>query len=219
MGLISQHPQSPTFHRNSNFILRFSHPASEHLNKTLSDSSGEGKISMASTSTNSTKPSGPTKPELPPNVLIFSPKNQTAADALLSGRIFTRLTATAATEPEQLSAALEKMASPEIRESFCLAYRNGILIYDGVNKDLGDADLTDLHHEHFRQVCLALKDADIDLDFAGCVFDSPAILQAGFQLDTLRPGTLLVIDLMKGGDDDDDDAAEASLGDLLALGR
>ncbi|KAJ0297812.1 hypothetical protein COL5a_011089 [Colletotrichum fioriniae] len=148
--------------------------------------------------------SAPAAPALPPNVTIFSPSKSSTAKALLNGSIFTRLTANAQTEPSKLKAALRDVARPEVNDTFCFSHRNIVLIFDG-KKD-GD-DATDQHHEHFRLVCLALKDADISLDVAGCIFDAPEVLQAGFQLDTLSSGSILVIDLM-GGDDDDDDSDE-----------
>ncbi|EXF85111.1 hypothetical protein CFIO01_12036 [Colletotrichum fioriniae PJ7] len=148
--------------------------------------------------------SAPAAPALPPNVTIFSPSKSSTAKALLNGSIFTRLTANAQTEPSKLKAALRDVARPEVNDTFCFSHRNVVLIFDG-KKD-GD-DSTDQHHEHFRLVCLALKDADISLDVAGCIFDAAEVLQAGFQLDTLSSGSILVIDLM-GGDDDDDDSDE-----------
>ncbi|TQN66269.1 hypothetical protein CSHISOI_09164 [Colletotrichum shisoi] len=145
----------------------------------------------------------PSAPTLPPNVKIFSPAQPSTATALLNGRIFTRLTANAQTEPSKLAAALRDAARPEVSDTFCFSHRNVVLIFDDGEKD--GADVTDAHHEHFRLVCLALKDADISLDVAGCVFDTPDVLQAGFQLDTLSSGSVLVIDLMDEDDDDDDD--------------
>lgn len=62
----------------------------------------------------------------------------------------------------------------------------------------------DRHHEHFRQACLALKDADINLDFSACIFDADDVLKVGFQLDAMSQGSVLVIDLMDGGNDEDD---------------
>ncbi|KAJ0164304.1 hypothetical protein CTA2_1302 [Colletotrichum tanaceti] len=148
-------------------------------------------------------------PTLPPNVKIFSPAQPSTATALLNGRIYTRLTANAQTEPSKVAAALRDAARPGVNDSFCFSHRNVVLIFDGdtvkdSNKD--GADVTDAHHEHFRLVCLALKDADISLDVAGCIFDTPDVLQAGFQLDALSSGSVLVIDLMDGDDDDDDDS-------------
>lgn len=159
------------------------------------------------------------KPELPPNVLIFAPKKPAGADALLHGRLFTRLATTASTDPVRLAAAVRKA---DAEGSFCLAFRGGVLLFDGAagagDGDEIDDDTTNAHHEHFRAVCLALKDADIDLDVAGCIFDARGVLKAGFQLDVLRPGNVLVIDLMGGEDedsDDDDEDAEASLAALV----
>ncbi|KAH8195714.1 hypothetical protein TruAng_010117 [Truncatella angustata] len=147
----------------------------------------------------------PSVPALPPNVSIFSPTDPNAAKTLLSSRIFTRLSISAQTEPAQLTAALKNPARPEISEAFCLSHGNAVLIFDGGSEG---SDLEDSHHEHFRLVCLALKDADISLDVAGCVFDTADVLQAGFQLDTLSSGSVLVIDLMSGGDDDSSDEDE-----------
>jgi len=166
-------------------------------------------------------------PALPHNVLIFSPSSPDAAKALLHGRIFTKLAATARTTSEQLVAAIQKINPSQRREKFCLPFRKGILIFDGsTDTEEPDQDkLTDTHHEHFREVCLALKDADINLDFSACIFDADQILKAGFQLDAMSQGAVLVIDLMDGGDDDDgddsddddedDEATEASLKALV----
>jgi hypothetical protein len=140
-------------------------------------------------------------PTLPPNVCIFAPADAGAVKALLGGRIFTRLVVSAATEPADLAAALQ--GRPEIGDAYCLRHRNVVLLFDGGAEE--DEGFEDAHHEHFRLVCLALKDRNIGLDVAGCVFDAPDVLQAGFQLDELSGGAVLVIDLM-GGDDDDSDS-------------
>lgn len=68
-----------------------------------------------------------------------------------------------------------------------------------------------MHHEHFRAVCLALKDADIGLDVAKCVHDARDVLQAGFQLDAIKNGSVLVIDLMHAEDEDDSDEQDDEL--------
>jgi len=149
--------------------------------------------------------SPPALPALPHNVLIFSPSSPDAAKALLNGRIFTKLAASTSTTQEQLVAAVQKITPKESREKFCLPFRKGILIFDGADPETEQEKLTDDHHEHFREVCLALKDADINLDFSACIFDTDQILKAGFQLDAMSQGAVLVIDLMDGGDDDDDD--------------
>lgn len=163
-------------------------------------------------------------PQLPHNVLIFSPANSSSANALLKGRIFTKLATTNRTTPEQLQAAVDKIAPKETREGFCLPFRKGVLIFDGATPEMEPEELTDVHHEHFRQVCLAFKDSDIKLDFSACIFDADDVLKAGFQLDAMSQGAVLVIDLMDGGDDDsdedededeDDEATEASLNALV----
>lgn len=147
-------------------------------------------------------------PSLPHNVLIFSPSSPDAAKALLNGRIFTKLASTGSTTPAQLVAAVQKITPKESREKFCLPFRKGILIFDGSDPETEQEKLTDDHHEHFREVCLALKDADINLDFSACIFDADQILKAGFQLDAMSQGAVLVIDLMDAGDDDDDDDSD-----------
>jgi len=141
-------------------------------------------------------------PALPDNVCIFSPADPKAASSLLNGRIFTRLTTSIQTEPSKLSAALRNLSQPKASEFFCLNHRNAILIFDSSGDDDG---LQNLHHEHFRLVCLALKDADIGLDVSRCILDAPNVLQAGFQLDEMSGGSVLVIDLMGEEDEDDSD--------------
>lgn len=178
---------------------------------------------MSAHLSNHTKqPASPQLPQLPHNVLIFSPTDSDSAQVLLNGRIFTKLAATNRTTPEQLVAAVGKITPKESRESFCLAFRKGILIFDGANRELEQDDMTDVHHEHFRQACLALKDSDINLDFSACIFDADDVLKAGFQLDAMSQGAVLVIDLMDAGheesdseDDEDDEAIEASLNALV----
>ena len=156
----------------------------------------------------------PPPPTLPPNVAIFSPKQPAAVQSLLSAKLFTRLVVSTSTSPEQLKQALAK-----VDEGFSLSHRNAVLIFDGGQ---GDAEaLEDRHHDHFRVVCLALKDADIGLSFAKCVFDATEALQAGFQLDGFSKAAALVIDLMEEDeedsedeeDEDGDEDAEAHVGD------
>lgn len=85
-----------------------------------------------------------------------------------------------------------------------------MLVFDAEKGDAEGAcvekDVKDAHHEHVRMACLALKDADMSLDIAGCVFDSAEALQAGFQFDRLSSGSVMVIDLMNGDEDSDDDS-------------
>jgi len=139
---------------------------------------------------------------LPPNVFIFSPVDLRAAESLLNSQIFTRLAVSAQTEPTKLSEAL---SSVTLSERFLLSHRNAILLFD----DSGDEGLEDhkmdSHHENFRLVALALMEFDISLDVAGCVFDAPDVLQAGFQLDRLSNGAVMVIDLVNVEDEDGDD--------------
>lgn len=143
----------------------------------------------------------PQVPTLPPNVSIFSPKDKAASKALLEGQIFSRLTVSSHTEPSRLTEAIR--ASSSISDSYCLTHKNVVLVFNAERE--GVDDVTDAHHEHVRAVCLALKDADIGLDIAGCIFDSAQSLQAGFQFDRLSDGAVMVVDIMSGDDEDSDD--------------
>jgi hypothetical protein len=150
-------------------------------------------------------------PAFPPNVFIFSPATPMAAKALLNGRMFTRLTVCTQTNALQLVGASSDKDTFEVDETFCLCHRNIVLIFDS---GIEGKDLQDLHHEHFRAICLVLKNKDITLDIAGCVFDAPTALQAGFQLEELSSGSVLTIDIMSGdcsSDDDEDEPDEASV--------
>ncbi|KAF9733373.1 hypothetical protein PMIN06_005965 [Paraphaeosphaeria minitans] len=151
-------------------------------------------------------------PILPPNVTIFTPSSPSTAQSLLQARRFTRLSASASTSPEQLSKALRSRAG--LDETFYFSHGRAILIFDGGSgKGGGDADLDDAHHEHFRLVCLAFKDADIGLDVAKCVHDAESVLQAGYQLDAMKDGSVLIIDLMHAEkeDDDEDDSEDENV--------
>jgi hypothetical protein len=145
-------------------------------------------------------------PTLPPNVCIFSPTTPMAAKALLNGRMFTRLTVSAQTKPPQLMSALRNKERLEVDDTFYLCHRNIVLIFDS---DVEGKDLQDAHHEHFRAVCLALKDEHINLDVAGCVFDTPTALQAGFQFEELSSGSVLAIDIMSEDSSSDDDGEDS----------
>ncbi|KAI8716410.1 hypothetical protein NCS52_00934600 [Fusarium sp. LHS14.1] len=143
------------------------------------------------------------KPTLPANVCIFSPKKPSAVNALLGARVFTRLVASASTKPAKLAAAIKSYQGAD--ESFCLIHGNSILIFDGGEGDKQGDELDDVHHEHFRIVCLALKEHDIGLDVAGCIHDANDALAAGFQLDKLNDGAALVINLVEVEEDSDDE--------------
>ena len=156
---------------------------------------------MAVSDSTSIGPSSTAIPTLPNNVYIFSPTDPDAATSLLNGRMFTRLTTGAQTEPSELSLALRNGLGVEACETFCLSHRNAVLIFDS-NGD--GEELQNSHHEHFRLVCLALRDADIGLEVSKCIFDASNILGAGFQLDRMSRGSVLVIDLM--GDESDEDS-------------
>ncbi|KIW04063.1 uncharacterized protein PV09_04881 [Verruconis gallopava] len=147
-------------------------------------------------------PDNDNPPSLPPNVYIFSPTTAGTTKALLNGSIFTRLCVSSQVPPGRLASALRSERQRKINESFCLSYNNVILIFDA---HADDKDLLDTHHEHFRDVCLALKDHDISLDIAGCVFDAPNVVQAGFQLDELSSGSILVINILNGSNEDESD--------------
>ncbi|ROW14038.1 hypothetical protein VPNG_04044 [Cytospora leucostoma] len=120
---------------------------------------------MSSTKEANSKSSAPTSsnaPVLPSNVSIFTPTSPDASKALLNGRIFSRLTVSAQTDPAQLAATLK--ASPKVSDGFYLTQRNSILVFDSETEGV---DVKDAHHEHVRAVCLALKDADMSLSIAG----------------------------------------------------
>lgn len=167
----------------------------------------------------------PQRPTLPPNVSIFSPADPAAAQNLLAGRLFTRLTVSAGADdaPSRLAEALRKAgggARARARaEAFCLAHGRAALVFDGDGDGDGAAEgaVEDAHHEHVRAVCLALRDADLGLDIAGCVFDAGEAPRAGFQLDRLAGGAVMVVDIM-GGDDDDDEGG-SDLEGFLAGGE
>lgn len=152
---------------------------------------------------NSTKNPNASSPALPPNVSIFSPTKSSVVNALLGARVFTRLVASERTTPAQLAAAIK--AYPEADESFCLVHGNVVLIFDGGEGEKEGEELDDVHHEHFRIVCLALKEHDIGLDVAGCIHDAADALGVGFQLDKLNDGAALVIDLVEVDEDSDED--------------
>ncbi|KAJ4422189.1 hypothetical protein N0V82_003159 [Gnomoniopsis sp. IMI 355080] len=143
----------------------------------------------------------PERPILPPNVSIFSPKDKAISKALFEGQVFSRLTVSSRTEPSRLTEAMR--ASTVAKQSHFLIHNNVVLVFDAERE--GFDDVNDAHHEHVRAVCLALKDADIGLDIAGCVFDSAQSLQAGFQFDRLSDGAVMVVDIMSGDDEDSDD--------------
>ncbi|KAI1324682.1 hypothetical protein F5Y16DRAFT_402248 [Xylariaceae sp. FL0255] len=135
---------------------------------------------------------------LPPNVSIYSAPSSAK---VLRAVLFTRLVTTVQA-PAQLATAL----GPDCA-SFCHQHHNTVLIFDD--------DDQDTHHEHFRQVCMRLKaNGDLGLDYGRCVFDARSSLQAGFQMDQLQSGAVMMVDLQdseddddEGGDDDDDDSS------------
>ncbi|KAH7014266.1 uncharacterized protein B0I36DRAFT_48978 [Microdochium trichocladiopsis] len=189
---------------------------------------------------------GNTQPTLPPNISIYTGPGKAS---LLSASLFTRL-ATTASEPGKLSAALAgKSTASEAAGSFWHQHQNAVLIFDGRRKhtapgqeeqgegpadddDDSDEKVQDRHHEHFREICLLLKDADIGVQYGRCVFDADSSLAAGFQLDRLGSGDVMVVDLQQMEDDaedsdagdkgqeqdSDDDSDDDSDVDLAALG-
>lgn len=113
----------------------------------------------------------------------------------------------------QLSQLPSLCKDPRLDESYCLLHpgSGSILIFDA---EAEGKDLKDAHHEHFRLVCLALKDGDVGLRVAGCVHDVGSVLKAGFQLEELSDGSVMVVDLMGGEEDDDDDEDEDEDGEI-----
>lgn len=148
----------------------------------------------------------PNEPTLPDNVSIFSPIKTSAVDALLEARLFTRLVASDRTGPEELAAAIKTY--PGADESFWLSHDNVVLIFDGGEEGRSDEELENEHHEHFRIICLALKEHDIGLDVAACIHDATDALSAGFQFDRLNETSALVIDLVEVEGDSDSDTDE-----------
>ncbi|KAK2613971.1 hypothetical protein N8I77_000837 [Diaporthe amygdali] len=175
-------------------------------------SSGETSHTASRSGKETTAQAASSKPTLPPNVSIFSPADPSVPKSVLNGRVFSRLTTSSQTEPSQLAAALKTSAG--VSETFCLSHGAAVLVFDAEQPGV---DLKDSHHDHVRAVCLALKDADISLSISGCVFDATDVLKAGFQLDELSRGAVMVVDLMHEDDDDsgsdsgDDEDAEAIL--------
>lgn len=149
-------------------------------------------------------------PALPPNVTIFSPSSAQHVQTLLASTLFTRLSLTAATTQAQLS----KLSNDKRLDArICLLTRDdrNVLIFDA---DTESEDTQDKHHDHFREVCLALKDHDIGLNVASCIHDATTALKAGFQFDKLNDTSVLVIDLMAtngDGDSEDDSDSEGEL--------
>ncbi|TRX92001.1 hypothetical protein FHL15_007098 [Xylaria flabelliformis] len=141
---------------------------------------------------------------LPPNVSIYTGPSSAG---LLRASIFTRLVTTVQ-DPAELAAALGSDCA-----TFCHQHQNVVLIFD---EDLNP------HHEHFREVCLRLKDnGDLGLDYGRCIFDVGSSLHAGFQMDKLQGGAVMVVDLQDRDDDDreDDSDAEDDASLLASLGE
>lgn len=176
-------------------------------------SSAEHNQGVSQSNKETNAQAAPNKPALPPNVSIFSPKDPSASKAVLSGRIFSRLTTSSQTEPSRLAAALE--ASAGVSEAFCLSHGGAVLVFDA---ERPGADLKDGHHDHVRAVCLALKDADISLSISGCVFDAAEVVKAGFQLDGLSRGAVMVVDLMHEDDDSDSDSGDDEDAEAILMG-
>ncbi|KXJ87461.1 hypothetical protein Micbo1qcDRAFT_236359 [Microdochium bolleyi] len=156
--------------------------------------------------------SASTAPTLPPNISIYT---GAAKPQLLSATLFTRL-ATTALEPSKLSAALREGGDSNgsgAVGSYCHQHHTAVLIFDGAaSSTAGEKDSSqeeeeaaqDRHHEHFRDICLRLKDADIGVQYGRCVFDAGSAIAAGFQLDQLKSGDIMVVDLQQIEDDEDD---------------
>jgi hypothetical protein len=109
---------------------------------------------------------------LPRNVSLYTGQSKSE---LLQATLFTRL-ATTVEDHAILNAAMGSECA-----KFCIQHHN-ILIIFGNDQDA--------HHEHFRMVCLKLKEHDFGIQYGGCVFDATSALQAGFQLDGLNENTI-----------------------------
>lgn len=72
-------------------------------------------------------------------------------------------------------------------------------------------------------MCLALKDAEVSLDFSACIFDAENLLGVGFQVEGMKGGEVLVVDLLDGvddeedSDDDEEEDEEVTVAKLRAL--
>lgn len=148
-------------------------------------------------------------PALPPNVTIFSPALPSTIQVLQTSSLFTRMRVGANTSPSDLADALSTGRRYKVDETFCLRHQNIILIFDSASEE---KDLQDAHHEHFRSVCLLLRDHDITVDVAACVYDATTALQASFQFEKLNSVSILIIDLMSEGDSSDEE--DGSLDDV-----
>lgn len=138
---------------------------------------------------------------LPPNVSIYpachrNPSNGESLNnsTLLQARIFSRLVITQ--EPSNLAAAL--IATPAVDDrQFCFRHQHNLLIFD---------DDQDVHHEHVRIACLMLRDFDLSIEVSGCIFDVGSAPEAGFQLEGLSGGSVMVVDLKHDEDSSDSDS-------------
>lgn len=116
----------------------------------------------------------PPEAQLPPNVSIYTGPSSTQ---LVGAKVFTRL-ATTAPDPAKLATAL----AGDDCATFCHLHQKSVLIFD---------EVLDTHHEHFRLVCLRLKEhGDMGVEYGRCVFDAENALQAGFQMDQLKGGAI-----------------------------
>jgi hypothetical protein len=115
---------------------------------------------------------------LPPNVSIYTGPS---IAQLLQAKLFTRIE-TPVAQQAKLATALGSSCA-----AFSFQHQNVVIIFD---------DEQDTHHEHFREVCLRLKDHDLGVEFGRCVFDAESALQAGIQLEVLNSNAVCMSHLM-----------------------
>jgi hypothetical protein len=120
---------------------------------------------------------------LPTNVSVFFPADRSAYGNLRKATLFTRLHIRHSSQ--QVASALNQ--TPSVKQTFCLAHQNIILVFDTENET---------HVEHVKAVLQMLRDSNMFADIKGCVFDVVDAKKAGFQLDSLGDhGAIMVVDL------------------------
>jgi hypothetical protein len=120
---------------------------------------------------------------LPTNVSVFFPVDRSAYDNLRKATLFTRLHIRHS--GQQVASALN--LTPSVKQNFCLAHQNIILVFDTKHET---------HTEHVKAVLQMLLDNNMFADIKGCAFNVADAQKAGFQLDSIgNYGAIMVVDL------------------------
>lgn len=106
---------------------------------------------------------------------VFYPDSAQAATNLKHATLFTRICVL--TTSESLRVALDE--SPQIKNTYCLAHYNDILIFDSVD---------DEHMTHTRAVLEILQTKDMNASLPRCAFQKPTWAEAGFYVQALGAG-------------------------------